>query len=63
MLFACVENSNCSQMAEAFSHIYKTASIKIYRAGLKPARKINPKAVKALQLLNFDMLAIHRSKK
>jgi len=62
ILFVCVENSNRSQMAEAFGHIFKTKNVEVYSAGSKPSGKINPKAIKALKLLNYDMMATHQSK-
>lgn len=49
-------------MAEAFGHIHKTAGIEVYSAGSKPSGKINPKAVKALKLLEYEILAVQSSK-
>jgi len=62
ILFVCVENSNRSQMAEAFGHIHKTTGIEVYSAGSKPSGKINPKAISALKLLEYNMQATHSSK-
>lgn len=49
VVFVCVENSNRSQMAEAFS------------AGSRPSGKVNPKAIEAMKELNYD-LTTHSSK-
>ena len=60
ILFVCIENSNRSQMAEAFT---KMAGDKAgaYSAGSKPSGKINAKAVAAMKDIGYD-LAKHRSK-
>lgn len=60
ILFVCVENANRSQMAEAFGHIHKKEGIEVYSAGSKPAGKINPKAVDAMDNLAYDLNA-HQS--
>ena len=41
-VFVCVENSNRSQMAEAFARM---AGIEAYSAGSRPLGKVNPKAI------------------
>jgi arsenate reductase len=61
IVFLCVENSNRSQMAEAFGHIHAPPGVEIYSAGSKPSGKVNPKAMEAMQELGYDMAA-HRSK-
>ena len=61
IVFLCIENSNRSQMAEAFGHLYAPAGVEIYSAGSKPSGKVNPKAVEALRELGYDMAA-HSSK-
>ena len=61
IVFLCVENSNRSQMAEAWGHIYAPADWEIYSAGSKPSGKVNPKAVEAMKELGYDM-GPHRSK-
>jgi len=60
VLFVCVENANRSQMAEAFGHIHKKDGIEVYSAGSKPAGKINPKAIKAMAAVQYD-LKTHQS--
>jgi arsenate reductase len=61
ILFVCVENSNRSQMAEAFARIHGGTAVNAFSAGSRPSGKINPKAVAAMKELNYD-LAAHQSK-
>lgn len=61
MLFVCVENSNRSQMSEAFARIHGGNSIEAYSAGSKPSGKINPKAIASMKELRYD-LSSHHSK-
>ncbi|HVE61733.1 MAG TPA: arsenate reductase ArsC [Chitinophagaceae bacterium] len=61
ILFVCVENSNRSQMAEAFAKILGDENIEVHSAGSKPSGSINPKAIGAMNKLGYD-LASHKSK-
>ncbi|HTH57337.1 MAG TPA: arsenate reductase ArsC [Cyclobacteriaceae bacterium] len=61
VLFVCVENSNRSQMAQAFATLHGGSFVKAFSAGSKPSGKINPKAVAAMKELHYD-LASHHSK-
>jgi arsenate reductase (thioredoxin) len=61
ILFVCVENSNRSQMSQAFAKIYGQNNIEAYSAGSKPSGKINPKAIAAMKELSYD-LSTHQSK-
>jgi protein-tyrosine-phosphatase len=61
VLFVCVENSNRSQMAEAFARILGGPAIEAYSAGSRPSGKVNPKAVEAMSELGYD-LSVHGSK-
>lgn len=61
VLFVCVENSNRSQMAEAFAHIHGGESVEALSAGSKPSGQINPKAIRFMHELNYD-LTTHASK-
>lgn len=61
VVFVCVENSNRSQMAEAFARMIDDASVEAYSAGSKPSGKVNPKAVEAMARLGYD-LTTHESK-
>ena len=47
--FVCVENSNRSQMAEAYS------------AGSQPSGEVHPTAIEAMKELGYN-LSVHRSK-
>lgn len=61
VLFVCVENSNRSQMAEAFARIHGAGRIKAASAGSKPSGRVNPKAIEAMKELGYD-LTTHASK-
>ena len=61
VLFVCVENSNRSQMAEAFARMHGGAGIEALSAGSKPSGVINPKAVRYMAELGYD-LSRHASK-
>jgi protein-tyrosine-phosphatase len=61
VLFVCVENSNRSQMAEAFAHIHGGDSVEALSAGSRPSGVINPKAVRFMGELDYD-LSTHASK-
>ena len=61
LLFVCVENSNRSQMAEAFARIHGGDRVAAASAGSKPSGRINPKAVAAMAELGYD-LSTHASK-
>jgi len=60
-LFVCIENSNRSQMAEAFARVHGADKIEAFSAGSRPSGKINPKAVEAMKEIGYD-LSKHRSK-
>src|SRR6266446_2977213 len=61
VLFVCVENSNRSQMAEAFARIHGGAGVAAFSAGSKPSGQINPKAIQATSEVGYD-LSTHSSK-
>jgi arsenate reductase (thioredoxin) len=61
VLFVCIENSNRSQMAQAFARIHGSKKVIAYSAGSKPSGKINPKAIAAMLELGYD-LRQHQSK-
>ena len=60
LLFVCVENSNRSQMAEAFANIHGGDNVEAYSAGSKPSGSVNPKAIAAMAELGYD-LSRHQS--
>jgi arsenate reductase (thioredoxin) len=61
VLFVCVENSNRSQMAEAFARIHGAGRVEAYSAGSRPSGRVNPKAIEAMGDLGYD-LSRHTSK-
>jgi protein-tyrosine-phosphatase len=61
VVFVCVENSNRSQMAEAFARLHGGGQVEAYSAGSRPSGRINPKAVEAMREVGYD-LARHHSK-
>jgi arsenate reductase (thioredoxin) len=61
VLFVCVENSNRSQMAEAFARMHGEGRVEAASAGSKPSGRVNPKAVAAMEELGYDLTA-HASK-
>jgi arsenate reductase len=61
ILFVCVENSNRSQMSEAFAHLLGGNNVEAYSAGSKPSGTINSKAIAAMKELGYD-LSTHNSK-
>ena len=61
ILFVCIENSNRSQMAQAFAKIYGGENVNAYSAGSRPSGRVNPKAIAAMQEIGYD-LAAHDSK-
>lgn len=62
LLFVCVENSNRSQMSEAFARLHGGERVAAYSAGSRPSGKINPKAVAAMKEKGVDLLASQHSK-
>ena len=61
VLFVCIENSNRSQMAEAFARIHGGDAVEASSAGSRPSGQINPKAVRFMRELGYD-LTTHGSK-
>ena len=61
ILFVCVENSNRSQIAEAMAKLVGGTEVEAYSAGSKPSGKINPKAIRSMLELGYD-LGSHHSK-
>jgi len=61
VLFVCVENSNRSQMAEAFARMRGGAAVEASSAGSAPSGVINPKAIRFMDEVGYDLSA-HRSK-
>jgi arsenate reductase (thioredoxin) len=61
ILFVCVENSNRSQMAEAFAKVLGAGRVEAYSAGSRPSGAVNPMAIAAMREKGYD-LSSHRSK-
>ncbi len=60
-LFVCVENSNRSQMSQAFASMLGGDQVEAFSAGSRPSGKVNPKAIAAMKQLGYD-LSTHDSK-
>lgn len=61
LLFVCIENSNRSQMSQAFATLHGQGKVEAYSAGSKPSGIVNPKAIAAMRELGYD-LSTHDSK-
>ena len=61
VLFVCVENSNRSQMAEAFARLHGGDRVEAYSAGSRPSGRVNPRAVQFMREVGYD-LTRHESK-
>jgi protein-tyrosine-phosphatase len=61
ILFVCVENSNRSQMAEAFAKIHGKEKVNAFSAGSKPSGIVNAKAIESMRMKGYD-LTLHKSK-
>jgi len=61
VLFVCVENSNRSQIAEAFARRHGAGRVEAFSAGSRPSGKVNPRAIEFLREVGYD-LTQHRSK-
>ncbi len=61
VLFVCVENSNRSQMAEAFARIHGAGRVEAGSAGSRPVTTVSARAVEAMRECGYD-LRTHRPK-
>ena len=61
VLFVCVENSNRSQMSQAFAKMMGGENVEAYSAGSKPSGVVNPRAIVSMKELGYD-LGKHDSK-
>lgn len=59
ILFVCVENSNRSQMAEAFARKHGGSNVIAYSAGSRPSGQINPRAIRFMDERGIDLRAQH----
>lgn len=61
VLFVCVENSNRSQMAEAFANMRGEGVLAAKSAGSRPSGQVNPRAIIAMSEVGYDLTS-HTSK-
>ncbi len=61
ILFVCTENSNRSQMAEAFARMHGEGIVEAHSAGSHPSGTVNPRAIDAMAEVGYD-LSTHHSK-
>ena len=61
LLFVCIENSNRSQMAEAFARLHGGDPVFAASAGSRPSGVVNPRAIEFMREKHID-LAQQRSK-
>ena len=61
VLFVCVENSNRSQMAEAFARLHGGGAVEAYSAGSRPSGRVNPRTIEFMAERGQD-LRMHQSK-
>lgn len=59
ILFVCVENSNRSQMAQAFARML--GGVEAHSAGSRPSGRVNPRAIEFMREKGYD-LTTHTSK-
>lgn len=61
VVFVCFENSNRSQMAEAFVRLHGAGKAEAHSAGSRPSGRINPRAIAFMNEIGYD-LTTHASK-
>ena len=59
VLFVCVENSNRSQMAEAFARRHGEGKVEAYSAGSRPSGRVNPRAIEFMREVGYDLTRHH----
>ena len=60
VMFVCIENSNRSQMAQAFARIHGGPEIEALSSGSRPSGKVNPRAIEAMRDVGYDLTS-HKS--
>src|SRR5438270_11495139 len=55
ILFVCIKNASRSAMAEALLKASAKRGVDVYSAGIKPGRKVNHEAVKAMREIGCDL--------
>ncbi|MCA1799252.1 MAG: arsenate reductase ArsC [Xanthomonadaceae bacterium] len=61
VLFVCIENSNRSQMAEAFLRLHAPSDVEAVSSGSRPSGQVNPRAIQFMAERGYD-LNTHHSK-
>lgn len=61
ILFACIENSNRSLIAEAFAKIHGKGKVEAYSAGSRFSGIVNAKGIESMRMKGYD-LTVHKSK-
>lgn len=59
VVFVCIENSNRSQMAEAFARIHGGNEVRACSAGSRPSGRVNPRAIEFMQEIGYDLTQHH----
>ena len=59
VLFVCIENSNRSQMAEAFARVHGGNAVAALSAGSFPSGQINPRAIAFMAERGIDLSGQH----
>jgi arsenate reductase len=59
VLFVCIENSNRSQMAEAFARAHGGNALAALSAGSRPSGQINPRAIAFMAERGIDLSGQH----
>src|SRR5438046_7809188 len=54
-LFVCIENTNRSQMAEAFARLHGSGRVEAHSAGSRPSGRVNPQAVEFMREVGCDL--------
>ena len=55
VLFVCPDNSNHSQMAEAFARIHGDHHLRVYSAGHNPSGWVHPRAIQTMIEKGYDL--------
>jgi protein-tyrosine-phosphatase len=61
LLFACIENSCRSQIAEAFARMHGGPGVEAFSAGSRPSGRVNAEAIASMREAGYD-LSTHASK-
>ena len=55
VLFVCIENSNRSQMAEAFARMHGGEKVQAYSSGSKPSGRVSPRDIEFMKEVGYDL--------